>query len=72
MKFLPTTPEFSGNLGNLYIRQDLLNHAVTIYLKDLEKWNPDTEQIRISKNLIHFVQPRDQLIVGIKVFGSGK
>ncbi len=54
-------------LASLAIRQDLLNFAVTIGIKDFSFWDLDTEQIQISETVIHFIQPDGEL-VGLKVF----
>ena len=69
-KFIPTPPEISSSFGNYLLRQDLTNYSVTIYLKDWSLWDADTEQVPISSTLIHFIQPEDGQIVGIKVFGD--
>lgn len=66
-QFIPHSPEMIIALGNLSIRQDLINHAVTIGIKDWSLWDLDTEQIQFSKSIIHFIQPDGEL-VGLKVF----
>ncbi len=65
--FIQTKPEMSASFGSLQIRQDLLNYSVTIGFKDFSSWHPDTEQVQISKKVIHFIQP-DGEWVGLKVF----
>ena len=66
-KFLPHSPEISTAFGNLSMRQDLINHSVTIGLRDYTDWHLDTEQVQISSSIIHFIQPDGEL-VGLKVF----
>ena len=66
-QFLPHSPEMISAFGNLSIRQDLINHSVTIGIKDWSLWDLDTEQIQFSKSIIHFIQPDGEL-VGLKVF----
>ncbi len=65
--FVPQSPEIETSFGSLSIRQDLDNHSVTIGLKDFLTWDVDTEQVLISKTIIHFIQPDGEL-VGLKVF----
>ena len=66
-QFLPHSPEMITAFGNLSIRQDLINHSVTIGFKNFTDWDLDTEQIQFSKSIIHFIQPDGEL-VGLKVF----
>ena len=66
MKFLPTFPELSVTMGDRHIRHNLIDHSVTLYIKDWTQWNESTQQVRISSTLWHFVQP-DGEIVGLKV-----
>ena len=68
-QFLPHSPEMITAFGNLSIRQDLINHAVTIGIKDWSLWDIDTQQIQFSESIIHFIQPDGEL-VGLKVFGE--
>ncbi|GAA0406237.1 hypothetical protein GCM10009133_13600 [Cocleimonas flava] len=65
--FIQTKPEMSSAFGSLSMRQDLINHSVTIGLKDWSLWDLDTEQVQFSKSIIHFIQPDGEL-VGLKVF----
>lgn len=58
-----------STFGNLDMRQDLTDHAVTIYLKDWDSWDMDTKEVEINEMLIHFVETSGD-VVGIKVFGD--
>ena len=70
MSFLATFPEIDGTLGTLRIRYDIENKCMTIGLKDFALWHIDTEQVQISKDVIHFIQP-DNTLVGVKTFSDG-
>lgn len=65
--FIQIKPEISSSLGSLKMRQYLLNHSVTIGFKNFLTWDIDTEQVQISKTVIHFIQA-DGEWVGLKVF----
>ena len=66
-QFIPIPPEIASSFGKLKIRQDLVNYSITIGIIDFEEWDVDTEQIQISKTVIHFIQPNGEL-VELKVF----
>ena len=66
-QFIPLPPEIASSFGKLKLRQDLINYSITVGIKDFDEWDLDTEQVQISKTIIHFVQPNGEL-VGLKVF----
>ncbi len=62
-------PAIQSSFGNIAMRQDLTDHAVTIYFKEQDSWDQDTKEVQINEMLIHFVETSGA-IVGIKVFGD--
>lgn len=64
--FIQAKPEIFTNFGRLQLRQNLINHSVTIGIKNFSDWDEGTEQVKISKSVIHFIQPNGEL-VGLKV-----
>ena len=67
MSLLATFPEIDASSGSLHIRHDLTNQCVTIGLIDFDQWDVDTVEVKISPQLINFIEP-DKTLVGIKVF----
>lgn len=62
-------PAIESSCGSLDMRQDLTDHAVTIYFRDWESWDMVTKEVEINELLIHFVESSGE-VVGIKVFGD--
>ena len=69
--FLAISPEISTVCGNLFVRHDLIHNSVSVYFKHWNLWDVDTSQVELSENVIHFIQPNEE-IVGIKVFSNGR
>ena len=66
-KFLPTFPETSVSMGSLYVRHDLVDLSVTVYVKPWYLWDLDTQQVQVTTAVYHFVEPEGTL-VGVKSF----
>ena len=60
-------PELNGSIGTLEFRSNLDETSITIGFHEFFKWHPDTVEVQISPELIHFISPNNTL-VGIKVF----
>ena len=59
--FLPNSPETSVSQGSLFIRHDLFNQSVTVYLKAWFLWHVDTQQTEVANGVFHFVEPSGNL-----------
>ena len=70
MSFLATFPEIVGSLGTLHVRHDLTNKNITIGLLAFDEWHVDTVELQVNPQLIHFVEPVGNTLVGIKVFSA--
>ena len=73
MSFLATFPEIAGSLGSLHIRHDLTNQSrsITIGLIAFDEWHVDTVEKQVNPQVIHFIQPVDNTLVGVKIFSDG-
>jgi len=67
MSSLHEAPELDTSMGGLRSRTNLDDHSISIYLRNWSDWHWDTEQVSISPQVIHFVEPNGN-IVGLKVF----
>ena len=59
--FLPNSPETSVSQGSLFIRHDLFNQSVTVYLKAWFLWHVDTQQTEVANGVFHFIEPSGNL-----------
>lgn len=64
-------PQMVSSFGSLKLIQDLVDYHITIEIKDSNDWHVNTKQLKVSKNVIHFLEPDDEL-VGIKILSISK